>query len=349
LRESHRGARILLAEDNPINTEVVQQILHAAGLDVSVAENGRVALDKAGTETYDLILMDMQMPELDGIEATQAIRCLPAYAKTPILALTANAFAEDRRACLESGMNDVLTKPVEPAQLYEALVRWLPAGSGTGSAATTEKTSTTLPDTSLDVLRAFPGIDVDQGLIFMNGRVDRYLTLLRQFALTHDNDMMTIDGHLARGERIAAQHIIHTLKGAAGTLGLVTIARIAKGMDGRLKEEHALVEHGEWLRQAFVELKIAWHDLIRVLPAAIPEAGTTSPAPTIDPALVRDALKTLEDLLEQHDLAVLAHFKENSTVFRSALGASYPELERQIKRFDFGPAITTLRGWRKGK
>jgi two-component system sensor histidine kinase/response regulator len=125
LSTRHRGARVLLAEDNPINVEVVLEILHAVGIDVAVAENGREAVDRARQQTFDLILMDMQMPEIGGIEATHLIRGLPRWADRPIIALTANAFAEDRRACLEAGMNDVLTKPVEPGLLYATMLHWL--------------------------------------------------------------------------------------------------------------------------------------------------------------------------------------------------------------------------------
>ncbi|MEF8709307.1 MAG: PAS domain S-box protein [Candidatus Accumulibacter propinquus] len=268
LRAQHRGARILLAEDHPINTEVVQQMLHAAELDVVVAANGRIALEKAIAERLDLILMDMQMPEMDGIEATRAIRRLPAHAATPILALTANAFAEDRRACLVAGMNDVLTKPVSPAQLYEALARWLPTGSG-GLPGRTSRTDVASPTaTNLEELRKFPGIDVDQGLRYLRGKVDRFLALLRKFVLAHAEDLATLDGHLARGDRPAAQRIAHSLKGTAGMLGLVTLASIAADLESLLKEEQALTEHGELLGQVSADLKSAWNALLAVLPAA---------------------------------------------------------------------------------
>jgi two-component system sensor histidine kinase/response regulator len=270
LRAQHRGARILLAEDHPINTEVVQQMLHAAELDVVVAANGRIALEKAIAERLDLILMDMQMPEMDGIEATRAIRRLPAHAATPILALTANAFAEDRRACLVAGMNDVLTKPVSPAQLYEALARWLPTGSGGLPGRTSRTDVASPPATNLDELRKFPGIDVDQGLRYLRGKVDRYLALLRKFTLAHADDLATLDDHLDRGDRPAAQRIAHSLKGTAGMLGLVTLASIAADLESLLKEEQALAEHNELIDQVSADLKTAWNALLAVLPAAQP-------------------------------------------------------------------------------
>ncbi len=120
-----QGSRILLAEDEPINQEVSRWLLEEAGLRVDLAENGKEAVDLAKTGHYALILMDIQMPELNGIDATRAIRALPGYADIPILAMTANAFSEDREVCLDAGMNDHIGKPVIPEILYETLVKWL--------------------------------------------------------------------------------------------------------------------------------------------------------------------------------------------------------------------------------
>ncbi|HET9208605.1 MAG TPA: ATP-binding protein, partial [Burkholderiaceae bacterium] len=118
-------SRVLLAEDNLINQEVARELLRAAGCEVEVADNGRRAVEMARTGGYDLILMDVQMPELDGIEACRQIRALPGLSRVPIIAMTANAFAEDRAACLAAGMNDHVAKPVHAALLYDTLARWL--------------------------------------------------------------------------------------------------------------------------------------------------------------------------------------------------------------------------------
>jgi len=123
--EHLRGARVLLVEDNEINQEVALGQLEDADVEVDIAENGEIAVNMVREKNYDIVLMDMQMPVMDGIEATRAIRADPRFEKLPIVAMTANAMAVDRDRCLEAGMNDHIPKPIEPAQLFGTLSRWI--------------------------------------------------------------------------------------------------------------------------------------------------------------------------------------------------------------------------------
>ena len=142
LLHDYHGRRILLAEDNLINQEVIREFLTDIGMLVDTADNGAVAVDLAARRDYDLILMDMQMPEMGGIEATRLIRCRPGGQQVPIVALTANAFEEDRERCLAAGMDDFLGKPVNPERFFATLLRWLTVGKRLSSAAAPSETAT---------------------------------------------------------------------------------------------------------------------------------------------------------------------------------------------------------------
>jgi CheY-like chemotaxis protein len=142
LLNDYHGRRILLAEDNLINQEVIREFLMDIGMLVDTADNGAVAVDLAAQRDYDLILMDMQMPEMGGIEATRLIRCQPGGQQVPIVALTANAFEEDRERCLAAGMDDFLGKPVDPERFFATLLRWLTVGKRLSGAAAPSETAT---------------------------------------------------------------------------------------------------------------------------------------------------------------------------------------------------------------
>jgi two-component system sensor histidine kinase/response regulator len=235
LRHRHRGARILLAEDNPINQEVATDLLRIAGLEVDVADDGEQAVAMAREGRYDLILLDMQMPVLDGLQASRRLRLLPALTSTPIIAMTANAFGEDRAACLSAGMNDHVAKPVDPTLLYDTLLRWLPAAPPRA-----QEPGADAATLASRLLPAVPGLDTVRGLRFFAGRRDSYVRGLRQYVGLYGAGLPAIDRFLngASGpdDTAALRQELHSMGGASAANGALAIGEQAVALEVALRQ-----------------------------------------------------------------------------------------------------------------
>ncbi|MDE2368550.1 MAG: response regulator [Burkholderiales bacterium] len=216
LRSRHEGRRVLLAEDNPVNCEVAVELLSSVGLTVEVAADGVQAIEMVLAGAFDLVLMDMQMPGLDGIAATRRLR-EAGRSGLPIVAMTANAFGEDRALCLAAGMNDHLAKPVDPAQLYATLLRWLPQPDAAMAAAPHAlpapphgPAAQALP--LADRLAAIPGLDLAQGLRHVGGQFGVLRRVLERFVQVYAEAFEPPDRERA-----------HSLRGACAAIGAVQV------------------------------------------------------------------------------------------------------------------------------
>lgn len=345
LLHKYHGARILVVEDNPINQDVIRELLEGVGLAVDLANDGNNAVEKVHQHTYDLILMDVQMPVMNGLVATSTIRALPEGNQVPILAMSANVFSEDRQQCLSAGMDDFVGKPVIPEALFTSLVRWLRKSVKSDDVqAKFFPESNAGPDSSLSspsilppVLTNLGGLDTVLGLKTQRGRVDHYLRLLRNFARYHQDDMTRLEQSLVRGDRKNAQHLAHTLKGVAANLGANVLRARVQQLEDALRRGAAEAEI-EPLR-TMIEIELS--TLVAAILAVPFPSSTTSQVITTEKT--KNLLAQLEHLLVTNDYAGHAFFHENGQYLRVVLGENSAELERLLERFDYEEALSLVR------
>ncbi len=221
-----RGIRVLLVEDNELNQQVAYELLTGEGMTVRIAADGQQAVAAVKEAPFDVVLMDVQMPVMDGYAATRAIRAEARFATLPIIAMTANAMAGDREKCLQAGMNDHISKPVQPPHLFATLARHCRVNSVQGPLPTAQAAAEEplLPE-------RLPGIDLACGLRNMNGNRRLYLKILTDFYQRNRDFLERLQQAQAREEGEVAHRLLHTLKGVAGTIGAVTLQQAAFSLE----------------------------------------------------------------------------------------------------------------------
>jgi two-component system, sensor histidine kinase and response regulator len=342
--ERLRGARVLLVEDNDFNQQVATELLAAVGIQVDVADNGALGLERLQHGACDLVLMDVQMPVMDGLECAARIRQLPRFKDLPILAMTANAMAGDRERSLAAGMNDHVTKPIEPTELFSALQRWLPSARRAGASRSTGEPGLDTPSTDQDWLHAIPGLDATDGLRRLLGNRTAFVGMLRRFAASQAAAAADIRTALDAARRADAERGAHTLKGIAGSIGARELQQHASELEAALRRHEPMTVVAPLLdrtAQALDRLVVALADM----PPA--DAEVTAPTAAVDPRALADAVQRLDVLLSQDAVEAAEVFDACQPVLAAAYGDRAGEIGRLVKRYRFEEARDLLRAARE--
>ncbi len=334
------GARILLVEDNEINQEVALDLLRHARLEVDLAENGQVALDRLQANDYALVLMDMQMPVMDGVEATRQLRRLPGLAALPVVAMTANAQAADRQRCQEAGMNDFIPKPIEPELLWQTLLKWIAprhaaAAADSDSDMATAAVSTAPAAPALDL--GVAAIDPGPALRRMLGNTELYFATVRKFCRLQENTGQTMAAALDAGDWVTAQRQAHTLKIVAASIGAGRLAEQAAALEKALAERLPRADADRHIGVIDGQLRELIAALRDKLPAA-PEAALP------DVAGAAAAVAELEQLLSESNPEAMACLERNAAALKVIIPAArLAQIETAVNAFDLDDALRLLR------
>jgi two-component system sensor histidine kinase/response regulator len=339
-----RGAHLLLVEDNLVNQELALEILQAAGIRVDVANNGSQAVGMVGRNPYDGVLMDCQMPVMDGFEATRQIRADGRFADLPILAMTANAMSGDRELCLASGMNDHIGKPIDITQLFATLARWIkpqnPPAQVQASALGTGGGGRSGPGAALPVIE---GLDLAQAMRRMGGNAKLIRKLMGRFSETQAGTMERIQAAIAQRDMETATREAHTTKGLAGNIGATRLLAKAGDLEGALK-------HGDSdaLTPALDAMEAELASLLSHMAAALgtaPAQGQVSAAPNlvVDRAVLADELQQLAVLLADDDSRASKLVDVLADQLRSVgQAAASAQLQKLIGKYAFEEALDKL-------
>jgi two-component system sensor histidine kinase/response regulator len=356
------GRHILLAEDNEINQLVATEMLHEAGLSVDIAADGQAALEMACQRHYDLVLMDMQMPRMDGVQATRRLREVPALHDLPIVAMTANAMQPDRERCRSAGMVDFVSKPIDPELLLHALLRWLPpqrrsvpsAATHTpqapGGTAAPASTCTAAPSTgraapSLPDLQCIDGLNVADGLRRALGREALYRDLLRRFVDQQPQSRRTLHDALAAGDHALVQRLAHTLRGVAANIGALHIAHLAGALEHAARAEASAAEQQAQALALAGPLERLTRQLADALGGTTGHDGDMRPptpanAPDQPGAITQELLRLLGD----GEAEAADYLRTHAPTLRKLLAHRYDALPDAVDVFDFEGALALLDG-----
>lgn len=354
---SLKGAKLLLVEDNEINQQVAQELLQNVHVDVDIANNGQEAVEAVQRKQYDGVLMDIQMPVMDGYEASRTIRRSGDHDDLPIIAMTANAMAGDREKCLAAGMNDYTTKPIDPKALYEALVKWVtPSSEAKESLPTSAEDSakeqpaaeSVAPDrpsdetTGIDLPTDQECIDVQAGLQRVGGNRQLYGKMIRNLRDEYAQTDVKIAELLRKGEADEARLLTHSLKGIAGNLGAMDLFAAADVVEGAIKNNGAEVD----------EVALAdFSDKLAIVVRALSSLGSEQPNSLHDSSMPdsekEDLIEGLEQLARHVDTRKPKPCNQSLQELKKlnwpeTLASQFAEMANQLTRYRFEKAKTLI-------
>jgi PAS domain S-box-containing protein len=337
-----RGARVLLAEDNDINQQIAVELLEGAGATVKIANNGRelVEILSNGPQPLpiDVVLMDLQMPEMDGYQATTKLRADARFATLPIIAMTAHATIEERQRCIAAGMNDHISKPIDPGNLFETVGRFYKSKD----AAMLVKPAEAQPPAADNGLPDIKGLDTADGLTRVAGNQKLYVKILRQFAEQQGPAVGQIADALSRGDAALAERLAHTLKGVAGNIGAKPVQMVSGDLEKLIRERAGAqqIKAGNEKVAALLDPLVA--RLQTVLNIASPQP-VTQPAAAVDPALTREAAADLKKLLAESDPGAADFVEANQAALRPLFeDGAWTEFEKAVQNYAFAEAQAQL-------
>jgi PAS domain S-box-containing protein len=333
-----RGVRVLLVEDNDMNQQVATELLESAGAIVKVADHGGIAVkllqDGPQPPPFDIVLMDLQMPEMDGFTATRILRADPRFKDLPIIAMTAHALVEERERCLQAGMVDHVTKPIDPDALFAALARWTKPRKASAAAA-----PSAAPVAVDDGLPEIEGVDVAGALKRVAGNKRLYRSLLEQFAAKQSDTDVRIGEALAKGDRESAERLAHTLKGIAGNIGIGTVQAAAA------KVEKAIREGDSEAPKMVADLKSVLEPQVTAIRTALGNGGKPAAHTTaaFDSEAATRAVRRLMALIDANDGDSADAIQEVSTALAGKVDPVHMDaLRDSVNDFDFDGARTKL-------
>ena len=334
-----RGLRVLLAEDNEINQQIAVELLEGVGATVEVASDGvdavRKVLSQPMPPNYDLVLMDLQMPEMDGYQATREIRSDPRFASFPIIAMTAHATIEERQKCLDAGMNGHVSKPIDPASLFDTVERFAPTVKRPADPQQ-EPGRPAVADT--DELPDVPGLNAAEGLSRVNGNKKLYRKLLRQFSSTQAEAARRIASALAENDHALAGRLAHTVRGVAGNIGAAAVQNAAAHLENAIANSAPAAEI-DMLRASLEECLA---HLVQGLDAAL-EGADREPAQSGDLGQVTGAVEELSHYLADSDGAAIACFEAAAPHLRILFAPhEFEHFASLVETYAFGEAYDEL-------